>query len=148
MPNAPQFHGPHSRIRNDHASETAEDYAEAVDDLCKKEGRCRVVDLAKRFGVSHVTVTRIVKRLQREGIVDSEPYGPICLTVHGLELAAHSQRRHKIVFDLLVAIGVDDRTAMIDAEGMEHHVSPETLTRFERLLKQRKSRRLKRRERA
>lgn len=131
----PQFAGRHRRIRYDHAAETAEDYAEAVRDVCNKEGRCRVVDLAKRFGVSHVTVPKIVQRLQREGIVESQPYGPIALTSHGVELARNSQRRHRIVYELLLTIGVDERTAIIDAEGIEHHVSPETLKRFQKFLK-------------
>ena len=47
----------HRRTRNDHSSETAEDYVEAVADLQDENGLCRVVDLAKRFAVSHVTVT-------------------------------------------------------------------------------------------
>jgi DtxR family manganese transport transcriptional regulator len=134
MSNAPQSRGRHQRIRHDHAAETAEDYAEAVHDLCKKKGRCRVVDLAKRFGVSHVTVTRTVQRLKREGLVKAQPYGPISLTPHGFELAMQSKQRHNIVYELLVAIGVDRRTAGFDAEGIEHHVSPETIARFEKLV--------------
>jgi len=127
--------GPHQRIRRDHAAETAEDYAEAVHDLCKKKGRCRVVDLAKRFGVSHVTVTRIVQRLKREGVVEAQSYGPISLTPHGIELATQSKRRHNIVYELLLAIGGrSTHTAAIDAEGIEHHVSPETIARFEKLV--------------
>ena len=93
-----------------------------------------MVDLAARFGVSHVTVIKIVRRLQREGLVESKPYGPITLTRHGIELAAHAKRRHKLVYDFLIALGVDKRTATIDAEGIEHHVSPPTLAQFERFV--------------
>lgn len=131
----------HRRIRHDHAAETAEDYVEAVQDICENEGRCRVVDLAKRFDVSHVTVIKIVLRLQREGLLESEPYGPITLTPHGLELATHSQRRHQIVYKFLVAIGVDRHIATIDAEGIEHHVSPQTLSQFEKFAAKRTSHR-------
>ena len=123
----------HRRTRDDHAVETAEDYVEAVEHLAQQTGRCRVVDLARHFGVSHVTVTKIVTRLQREGLLNTEPYGPVTLTTRGQKLAATSRRRHQIVYEFLLAIGVDERTAAIDAEGMEHHVSPRTLARFERI---------------
>ena len=123
----------HLRTRTDHASETAEDYAEAIEDLGEQKGKCRVVDLARHFGVSHVTVTKIVKRLQREGYVDTQPYAPVALTASGKQLAAKSRRQHQIVYRFLLAIGVDERTAAIDAEGIEHHVSPLTLKKFEEL---------------
>ena len=121
----------HQRTRDDHALETAEDYVEAIDDISIKQGKCRVVDLARHFGVSHVTVTKIVKRLVREELVETRPYQPISLTAHGKKLAAKSRRCHEIVLNFLLALGVDERTAAIDAEGIEHHVSPQTLKRFE-----------------
>jgi DtxR family manganese transport transcriptional regulator len=126
----------HRRTRRDHATETAEDYVEAVAELIDEHGSCRVVDLAKRFAVSHVTVTRIVARLQEEGLLSTERYRPIFLTPHGKRLAAKSRRRHAIVYHFLLAIGVQKTVAAIDAEGIEHHVSPETLQRFEALTTQ------------
>ena len=65
---------PHQRTRNDHATETAEDYVEAIDDILTERGICRSSDLAQRFAVSHVTVHRIVSRLQEDGLVMTEPY--------------------------------------------------------------------------
>ncbi len=123
----------HRRTRQDHATETAEDYVEAVAEISEETGTCRVVDLAQRFDVSHVTVTRIVGRLKKAGFVDTEPYRPIQLTERGAKLAAESKQRHEVVFQFLVSIGVSEKTAAIDAEGIEHHVSPETLARFKEL---------------
>ena len=120
----------HNRIRRDHAAETAEDYAEAIVDICKQTGSCRVVDLAKKFGVSHVTVVKILKRLQSEGIVSSVPYGPSSVTKRGAAIARRARRRHRIVYEFLLALGVDERTAATDAEGIEHHVSMATLTKL------------------
>lgn len=117
----------HERIRRDHSSEKAEDYVEAVDEILKEKGECRVVHLAAYFGVSHVTVTRIVQRLVGEGLLETEPYRPIRLTVKGKRLAVASRKRHQIVYEFLLAIGVDEATATRDAEGIEHHVSPKTL---------------------
>lgn len=127
---------PHRRTRRDHASETAEDYVEAVAELIQERSACRVVDLARRFGVSHVTVNRIVRRLHNEGLLIAEPYQPVLLTAKGRRLAEKSRERHQIVCDFLLAIGLDAATAALDAEGMEHHISPKTLLRFKALTEQ------------
>ncbi len=130
-----QLTGPqsHERTRRDHSSEKAEDYVEAVDDILSRKEECRVVDLAAFFGVSHVTVTRIVSRLAGEGLLETEPYRPIRLTTRGKRLAVESRKRHQIVLDFLLAIGVDEATAAHDAEGIEHHVSPKTLIKLANL---------------
>ena len=127
---------PYQRTRRDHATETAEDYVEAIAEISETRGLCRIVDLARQFGVSHVTVTRIVTRLQSEGWVTTEPYRPVKLTQKGARLAAESRQRHEIVYKFLLAIGVKPEIAAIDAEGIEHHVSPKTLEQFERFLKE------------
>lgn len=124
----------HLRTRRDHSQETAEDYAEAVAGIADDRGACRVIDLARHFGVSHVTVTRTLDRLQAEGLVSREPYGPIALTAKGLRLARESKRRHELVYRFLLALGVTPKVAAIDTEGIEHHVSPETLRCFRRFL--------------
>jgi DtxR family manganese transport transcriptional regulator len=127
---------PHQRTRRDHATETAEDYVEAVADFLELQEVCRVTDLARRFGVSHVTVNRIVERLQKEGLLATEPYQPIELTPKGRRLAARCRERHEVVYRFLLSIGVDEPTAAIDAEGIEHHVSPMTLKRFKMLIQE------------
>lgn len=117
----------HKRTRDDHATEIAEDYLEAIAEIIGKNGRCRAVDLSREFGVSHVTVNRTVGRLQRDGFVKTEPYGPIELTRRGKQIAARSSERHEIVLEFLLALGISEPTAIIDSEGIEHHVSQETL---------------------
>ncbi|MCO6453940.1 MAG: manganese-binding transcriptional regulator MntR [Pirellulaceae bacterium] len=130
---ASQSSEPHRRTRCDHATETAEDYVEAVADILERDGKCRVTDLARRFAVSHVTVNRIVRRLQQEGLLVTQPYQPITLTASGKRLAARCRERHDTVYRFLLSIGIDAETAAMDAEGIEHHVSPETLRRFQEL---------------
>jgi DtxR family manganese transport transcriptional regulator len=120
----------HIRTRRDHQTETVEDYVEAVADLITEKSVCRVVDLARIFAVSHVTVSKIVSRLKSEGYLQSEPYGPIELTAKGAQLASDCKERHKVVVDFLLALGVPPVVAEVDAEGMEHHVSKETLQQF------------------
>ncbi|MEM7311770.1 MAG: manganese-binding transcriptional regulator MntR [Planctomycetota bacterium] len=123
----------HERTRRDHSMETAEDYVEAVLETIEATGKCRVVDLARRFAVSHVTVTKTVSRLKAAGYLDSEPYKPIELTAKGKRLAKESKLRHEVVYNFLLAIGVTPGIAAVDAEGLEHHVSKETLSRLKEL---------------
>ncbi|MEM9882482.1 MAG: manganese-binding transcriptional regulator MntR [Planctomycetota bacterium] len=121
----------HRRTRTDHARELAEDYVEAVAELADEEGGCRVTDLAGRFGVSHVTVIRTVERLVAEGLVSTAPYRPVRLTAKGKRLATACRRRHETLVRFLEKLGVRPAVAAIDAEGIEHHLSPETLRRIE-----------------
>jgi DtxR family manganese transport transcriptional regulator len=121
--------------RRDHAQERAEDYVEAIADLMAEAGEARAVDLARRLGVSHVTVVRTVQRLQREGLVTSAPYRSIFLTEAGRRLAARSKACHETVISFLLALGIPPRVARRDAEGIEHHVSAATLAAFDRFLK-------------
>ena len=120
-----------NRVREAHQTETAEDYVELIADLIETQGEARVVDLATRFGVSHATVNKIILRLNREGLVVNKKYRSLFLTDKGKALAAKCRERHQIVTDFLKAIGVPVEIAELDAEGVEHHVSAETLKIFQ-----------------
>ena len=122
------------RSRRDRSVETAQDYVEAIADLSTSLGEARVVDLARRLGVTHVTVNRTLTRLQQAGYVNTQPYRAIFLTDAGRKLADECKQRHQTVAAFLRKLGVSEKTAELDAEGIEHHVSPETLAAFEKLL--------------
>ena len=122
------------RIRRAHQSEVAEDYVEMIADLIAATGEARAVDLAQRFGVTAPTVNATVQRLVREGLVETQPYRSIFLTDAGRELAANCAKRHAVVRDFLISIGVSSDIAEADAEGLEHHVSPETLKAFKAMI--------------
>jgi DtxR family manganese transport transcriptional regulator len=123
------------RSRRDRSLEIAQDYVEAIADLTASEGEARVTDLARRLGVTHVTVNHTLARLKKSGFVNAKPYRAIFLTDTGHKLAAECKRRHETVVALLRSLGISEKVAEMDAEGIEHHVSPETLAAFERLLK-------------
>ena len=123
------------RTRKEHAQETAQDYAELIAELIASTGEARVTDLARRLGVTHVTVNRTIRRLQRDGLVTAQPYRSIFLTAAGLKLSRESRRRHEIVAAFLGSLGVPAAIAQADAEGMEHHVSRQTLAAFIKHLK-------------
>ena len=126
---------PFSQTRSRHASETAEDYVEAVMELVEEKGECRVLDLARYFNVSHVTVSRIVKRLQEEDLSYSKPYTPVELTAKRSKQATRVKERHLIVLAFLIKLGVDKVNADIDSEGIEHHVGSKTLAAMKKILK-------------
>ena len=94
--------------------------------------------LARRLGVTHVTVNRTLARLQHAGYLTAKPYCAIFLTDRGRQLAVESRRRHTIVLEFLRSLGIPEKPSQTDAEGIEHHVSPETLAAFERHLRGRK----------
>lgn len=120
------------RARKARSTEVAEDYVELIGDLIASRGEARAADIARSLGVKQATVSNVVGRLARDGFVTTQPYRSIFLTKKGERLAVMSRTRHAIVQKFLIAIGVPLQTAEIDAEGMEHHVSAETLAILER----------------
>jgi len=112
--------------------ELVEDYVELIDDLIGDGGEARQVDIAARLGVAQPTVAKMLKRLCDEGLVQQRPYRGVFLTEAGKRLAGAARERHRIVERFLCALGVSPETARRDAEGIEHHVSAETLEAFRR----------------
>ncbi len=133
---APELASRHQRTRAAHSQEIAEDYCELIADQLRAQGEARVVDLARCLGVSHVTVVRTIARLKKLGLVDAKPYRSLFLTPAGQRLAQSSAKRHEIVVKFLLSLGVSNATAQTDAEGIEHHVSKQTLTAMERFAQQ------------
>lgn len=125
-------------VRQAHLMESTEDYVELIDDLIASQGEARLVEVAERLGISQPSASKTIARLQREGFVTSEPYRSIFLTDKGKSLADASRARHDLVYRFLLSIGVSEETAKIDSEGVEHHVSQETLDAFERIINREK----------
>jgi DtxR family transcriptional regulator, manganese transport regulator len=122
------------RTRSDHATELRSDYVELIADLIDERGEARGTDVALRLGVANATVVKMLKRLQDAGLITQEPYRPIHLTEDGWLLAEQGRRKHVIVEKFLLALGVSKETARIDSEGIEHHVSEETLKAMARFM--------------
>lgn len=118
------------QVREARRLELLEDYVELISDLLADTGEARQVDIATRLGVAQPTVARMLKRLVKSGLAVQRPYRGVFLTEAGEQLASESRERHRIVEGFLVALGVPPDTARRDAEGIEHHVSEETLAVF------------------
>lgn len=127
----------HIKARNARSTATAEDYVEAIADLIESKGEARITEVARCLGVTHVTVTRIIARMQRDGLVTAQPRRSIFLTQAGRDLAERVRKRHEVVLAFLAALGVSPEAAKVDAEGIEHHVSVETLAAMERFVRTR-----------
>jgi len=114
-----------------------EDYVELIADLLATSGEARPTDIARRLGVSHVTAIRTISRLTRDGVTMARPYHGVFLTQTGRALAARVRARHRVVVNVLIALGVPNEAAEADAEGMEHYVSDSTLKAFALFLQSR-----------
>jgi DtxR family manganese transport transcriptional regulator len=117
----------YSNIRNQNKNEILEDYVEAIQEISEIKGDVKNADLSIHFGVSQATINKNLKRLISSKLATSEPYRSIFLTDEGKKLAAISKEKHEIVYQFLIKLGVSKKTAQYDSEGIEHHVSDETL---------------------
>ena len=124
----------HRQVRVARQTEVMEDYVELIADLIDSTGEARSVDIAKRLGVTTPTVARMISRLKEVEWIEARPYRAIFLTREGRRIAEASRRRHQIVVEFLTAVGVSEEIARADAEGIEHHVSEETLAALENYL--------------
>jgi len=123
------------KTRSAQSTALLEDYAELIADLLASEGEARPTDIARRLGVSHATAIKSISRLKRAGLATARPYRGVFLTDKGRALADRVRVRHRLVVDVLQALGVPSEAAEADAEGIEHHVSETTLKAFAQFLK-------------
>jgi len=125
------------KTRTAQATALMEDYVELIADLLATNGEARPTDVARRLGVSHATAIKAIARLKREGLATAKPYRGVFLTDAGHALANRVRARHRLVVEVLVALGVPQEAAESDAEGIEHHVSDVTLDAFARFVQAR-----------
>ncbi|MFQ3458707.1 manganese-binding transcriptional regulator MntR [Bradyrhizobium sp. UFLA01-814] len=123
------------KARSARSTAILEDYVELIADLIDSTGEARATDIARRLGVSHPTAINTITRLKREGLAMARPYRGIFLTEKGEALAKRVRTRHRLVLEMLLALGVPRETAEADAEGIEHHVSEATLKAFSDFLR-------------
>ncbi len=138
MPAEPTQARRFGKARTAQSAAVLEDYVELISDLLATEGEARPTDIARRLGVSHATAIKAIGRLKREGLAVAKPYRGVFLTDSGDSLAERVRARHRLVVDVLKAIGVPAEAAEQDAEGLEHHVSDTTLAAFAQFLRRRR----------
>lgn len=112
-----------------------EDYLEVIYELITQKGYATTIDISDYLNVSSPSVTKMLQRLNESGHVNYERYRGISLTESGVAVAKNMHDRHGILADFLKMIGVDEDTANRDAEGIEHHLHPETLKKLEEFIR-------------
>lgn len=104
-----------------------EDYLRALYELSKFNQEIRSSDVAKKFGITRASVSRMMSKLKSYRLIEKEKYGSVVLTESGYKLAVQIKNKHDIIITFLVEVlGVNVVTANKDACKMEHSISLET----------------------
>lgn len=108
-------------------SPAIEDYLEQIHNLIEGKGYARVVEIAQNLGISQASVTNMIQKLDAEGYLVYERYRGVTLTEEGRKIGQEIARRHEVLTRLLSTFGLDPAQVHQDVEGMEHHISRQTL---------------------
>ena len=108
-----------------------EDYLEVIFELVEQKGYATTVDISTYLNVSSPSVTKMTQKLDETGYLKYEKYRGIRLTDEGVRIAQNIRNRHGLLAEFFKMIGVDEESANSDAEGIEHHLHPETIKRLE-----------------
>ena len=115
-------------------SQSAEDYLERILELVQETGQARVVDIANSLKIRQASVTNMVKKLCEMGFVEHEKYKRgLVLTKEGRGVAERIQRRHATLSRFFSLLELDGETQQRDIEGIEHHLSRDTVRSLEDL---------------
>lgn len=111
-----------------------EDYLEVIFELVQNKGYATTVDISKYLNVRSPSVTKMVQRLDENGLLEYEKYRGIRLTEKGIQIAISTRKKHELLSEFFRLIGVDKETADKDAEGLEHHLHPESIKKLEKFV--------------
>lgn len=130
----------HRRItKKNYATFRMEDYLEVIYELIQRKGYATSIDVAECLNVSQPSVTKMMRRLGASSLINYEKYRGIMLTENGVDIAKAIHERHGILLEFFIMIGVDEDIANSDAEGIEHHLHPQTLRKLQELLKHKRA---------
>ena len=116
--------------------ESGEMYLETILILGRKNNTVRSIDIAEEMGFSKASVSRAVSKLKQDEYILVDGDGHIALTTRGYELANTIYERHIVLTNMLVSLGVDEKTAAEDACRMEHVISDESFRAIKEHIKQ------------
>ncbi len=112
---------------------SAEDYLERIHELISDKGYARAIDIANALGISQPSVTSMVQKLANEGLLNYEKYRGLTLTEEGKRVAIAIHERHEILKRFLSLLNVSQKAQEQDIEGLEHHISDETVQALSKL---------------
>ena len=108
-------------------SQSAEDYLERIHELIEEKGYARVVDIASSLKVRQASVTSMVQKLAEAEYLKYEKYRGLIMTDQGREVARRIQSRHETLSRFFSLFGIDAESQRQDIEGIEHHLSADTV---------------------
>lgn len=127
-------------VKKQDRTERMEDYLEVIYELVQQKGYATTVDISSYLNVSSPSVTKMMQKLHETGYLNYEKYRGIKLTNEGIRIARSIRNRHGLLAEFFMIIGVDEETANNDAEGIEHHLHPETMKKLEEFINELKKR--------
>ncbi|HSJ38939.1 MAG TPA: transcriptional regulator MntR [Planococcus sp. (in: firmicutes)] len=107
-----------------------EDHIEIIYSLIEQKGYARVSDIAEALSVLPSSVTKMVQKLDKDGYLIYERYRGLVLTPQGQKLGKRLVKRHDLLEQFLRLIGVDEERIYNDVEGIEHHMSWNSINRI------------------
>lgn len=110
---------------------TVEEYLELIYDLEEKQGLAQTGTIAAEMDVKPPSVTEMLRKLDKEGFVNYKSYSGATLTPHGRKIAGKLMKKHRIIEDFLIMIGIDEKQSEIDACQIEHHMSEKSIRQLE-----------------
>ena len=116
------------------ATPSMEDYLEKIYLLINEKGYARVSDIAEGLEVHPSSVTKMIQKLDKDSYVVYEKYRGLILTPKGKKMGKRLADRHQLLEDFLQVIGVQDENIYQDVEGIEHHLSWDSITCIETLV--------------
>ena len=111
-----------------------EDHIEQIYLLIEQKGYARVSDIAESLSVLPSSVTKMVQKLDKDGYLIYERYRGLTLTPKGLKLGKRLVQRHDLLEQFLRLIGVQEGKIYEDVEGIEHHLSWNSIDRIADLI--------------
>ncbi len=107
-----------------------EDYIEQIYMLIEDKGYARVSDIAENLQVHPSSVTKMVQKLDRDQYLNYEKYRGLVLTSKGKKVGKRLVYRHELLEQFLQIIGVNKENIYEDVEGIEHHMSWNSIDRI------------------
>lgn len=107
-----------------------EDHIEIIYSLIEQKGYARVSDIAEALSVLPSSVTKMVQKLDKDGYLIYERYRGLVLTPQGQKLGKRLVKRHDLLEQFLRLIGVEEERIYNDVEGIEHHLSWNSINRI------------------
>ncbi len=111
-----------------------EDYLEVISELVELKGYAIPTDISNYMNVSTASVTKMLRRLDKDGYIEYTKYRGLKLNPTGKKLANEIRQKHSDLLEFFEMIGVNSSIANQDVEGMEHHLNPKTMKQLRKFM--------------